>query len=373
MRKTLVQVHLWLGLVVGLFWALQGLTGATLVFHREIDRWTSPAVAPGPMISLDHVIAEAAARTDAPIQMIAIADRRGDVVNVHHEGTDGPRQVSVEAATGRVVDERDYDPATPFAGSGWRWLYLLHESLLLHERGETLIGISGTLLFTSLLTGLWIGWPRRRTWRAVFAWRQWRTTRIRLYGWHRMAGILAGSLLVLTVPGGIWMVFAADLRPAIARTVPHQLPYKPIPVEVLGEVIGPQAALDRAKARFPGAAFVRLTMPTPAAPVYAVRLRQPDELRVWSGVTMVTLDARSGRTLDIYDPVTASLSNRLADAAFSVHSAEIAGLGGRILLMLAGLTLPSLYVTGIWAWWRKRKPRARMPVISLLSSPPSPL
>jgi uncharacterized iron-regulated membrane protein len=236
---------------------------------------------------------------------------------------------------------------------------LLHESLLLHDRGETLIGVSGILLFTSLLTGLWIGWPRRRQWRGVFAWRQWRTTRIKLYGWHRMAGLLAGSLLVLTVPGGVWMIFAAELRPALARAVPHELAYAPSPVDRLVSVISPQSALERARTHFPGAAFVRLTLPTPAAPVYSVRLRQPDEVRVWSGVTMVTLDARTGRTLHVYDPVEAPLSNRLADAAFSVHSAEIAGIGGRLLLMLAGLTLPALYLTGIWAWWRKRRRRAR--------------
>ncbi|MDQ3144346.1 MAG: PepSY domain-containing protein, partial [Pseudomonadota bacterium] len=96
------------------------------------------------------------------------------------------------------------------------------------------------------------------------------------------------------------------------------------------------------------------------APVYAVRLRQPDEIRVWSGVTTVTLDAATGRALHVYDAASAPLSNRLADAAFSVHSAEIAGLFGRLLLMLAGLSLPALYVTGLWAWWRRRRPRRRV-------------
>ena len=49
------------------------------------------------------------------------------------------------------------------------------------------------------------------------------------------------------------------------------------------------------------------------------------------------------------------LTNMAADAAFSLHSAEIAGPASRLLLMLAGLSLPALYVTGIWAWWRKRR------------------
>lgn len=150
------------------------------------------------------------------------------------------------------------------------------------------------------------------------------------------------------------MIFATDLRPKLASIVAHEMPFKPAPLDQLGPEIEPQQALARARTLFPGAAFVRLTLPTPASPVYAVRLRQPDETRVWSGVTMVTIDAASGRTLHTYDAVRAPLSNRLADAAFSIHSGEIAGLFGRILLMLAGLSLPALYVTGIWAWWRKR-------------------
>ena len=365
MRKALVQIHLWLGLVVGLLWALQGLTGGALVFHRELDRLSTPTVA-GPMISMDRIAAVA----PRPVQMIGIADGRGDLLNVQYKDGAHVRQLQVEAATGRIAATRDYEPSSPFTGSASRWLYLLHESLLLHDDGETLIGISGLLLFTSLLTGLWIGWPRRRQWRTAFAWRHWRTTRIRLYGWHRMVGLLAGALLVITVPGGIWMIFAADLRPALADAVPHQLPYKPQPVDQLGPVITPQAALDRARAHFPHAVFVRLTFPTPAAPIYAIRLRQMDEIRAWSGVTSVILDARSGRTLDVYDPLKAPLSNRLADAAFSVHSAEIAGLGGRVLLMIAGLALPALYVTGIWAWLRKR--RRKVPPLDVLGTTISP-
>ncbi len=166
-------------------------------------------------------------------------------------------------------------------------------------------------------------------------------------------------ILLVTVPGGIWMIFAADLRPRLAAIVAHEMPFKPVSVRALGDIIPPQQALLRAKAHFPDAVFVRLTMPTPASPAYAVRLRQPAETRVWSGVTAISIDAASGRTLHIYDPVRASPSNRLADTAFSIHSGEIAGLAGRILVILAGLSLPALYITGIWAWWRKRqRPRS---------------
>lgn len=359
MRKAVFQVHLWLGLVVGLLWALQGLTGASLVFHREMDRWAVGAVAAGSMAPLDSIIADTEAKTGADVTMVGIADGKGDIINVHFKDG-GPQQFQVEAATGRPLRLRSNEPATPLDGSAWRWVYLLHESLLLHDRGETLIGVSGLILVSSLLTGLWLGFPKRGQWHKALGWGGWKSVRAKLFGWHRLAGIFAGTLLLVTVPGGIWMVFAADLKPKVASIATHQMPFKPLPVTELGAIIKPQQALASAKAHFPNAAFVRLTMPTPASPVYAVRLRQPEETRAWSGVTMVTIDAASGRTLHVYDAVTAPLSNRLADAAFSVHSGEVAGMAGRILLMLAGLSLPALYVTGIWAWWRKRnRPRSR--------------
>lgn len=358
-RVALVRLHLWLGLAVGLVWALQGLTGAMLVFHRDIDRLTGPAVAQGEMISLDRMVETAERRTGRPVEMIAIADGRGDLLNLHYREDGAPRQLLVSAASGEVVGERDYDPATPSGGAAARWLYLLHESLLLGEQGETLIGVSGLLLFSTLLTGLWIGWPRRGQWPQAFSPGRWRTTRLRLFGWHRMAGLVAGAVLLVTVPCGIWMIFAGELRPLVAQAVPHQLPYQAAAVTLVERRIGPEDALARARTQFPGAAFVRLTLPTPAAPVYAVRLRQADEVRVWSGVTTVSLDPASGRILDVYDPLAAPLSNRLADAAFSVHSAEIGGIAGRVGLMLVGLTLPALYVTGILAWWKKRRRSAR--------------
>ena len=356
MRRTLVTIHLWLGLIVGLFWAIQGLTGAALMFHREMDRWSIPAPAPGPMASIDRIVEVAKARTGAEVISVGIADARADLLNVQYR-SGGPRQLQLDASTARAVRDRSNDPTTPLSGSPWRWVYLVHETLLLHDKGETLIGVSGVLLFSTLILGLWIGWPRLRHWRQALRWTRWRSTRAKLFGWHRLAGIAAGALLVMTVPGGIWTTFAADLRPALAVATDFQMPYKPQPVDALGTVIDPQQALDAARTVFPQATFVRISMPTPKAPAYVVRFRQPDELR-WSGVTTVTIDAATGRTLAVYDPAKAPLANRITDAAFPLHTGEIAGLGGRIAVMLAGLSLPALFVTGVWSWLRRKRRRA---------------
>lgn len=361
MRKSLVTLHLWLGITIGLFWALQGLTGAFLVFHREADRLTLPTASAGPQASLDEIAAAAEGASHRPIERIGIIDARGDLLAAEYRDRSGrPLALLVDAASAHVVGQRELEPKSPATGSFSQWVYFLHQSLLRGESRDAPTGVLGILLYVAVLAGLWIAWPRRGKWRKAFAWRSWRSTDQRLYGWHRGIGLLIGFILLITIPCGIYMVFAAEVRTGVARVVPHRLPFRADrTVEPAARLVGPEAALTAARMEFPHAAFVSVAMPTDQSAIYLVRLRQPAEPRLWAGVTSVAVDATSGRTLDVYDPLNAPLSNRVADIAFAIHNGEVAGYGGRFLILLVGLALPTLYVLGCWAWWRKRQRRTR--------------
>ncbi|MGZ8235151.1 PepSY domain-containing protein, partial [Methylobacter tundripaludum] len=41
-RQLWLSIHLWLGLVLGFFLAIFGITGSILVFHAEIDELLNP-------------------------------------------------------------------------------------------------------------------------------------------------------------------------------------------------------------------------------------------------------------------------------------------------------------------------------------------
>lgn len=348
-RRVVAQLHLWLGLTIGLLWALQGATGALLAFHRDLDRGFGVQGSAGAPASLDQVVA-AAGGVDQ-LRLVTIRDGNGDVLIADRtdKGT-----LLIDASTAEVLGERSSEPTAPGPnGATWRWLYKLHDALLLGDRGETLIGISGLFLLSAALAGLWLGWPRGGGWRIVFDPRRWKSSGQRLHGWHRAAGLLAALGLICMTVSGAWMIFASDLRPWLARNAGFQLPAKP---PAAGPVlIAPQAAVDTAHAQFPGSRFVRLTMPTAKAGAYVVRMRQTGEARAWSGVTSVTIDSGTGQVVARYDPLTAPLPNRLADAAFALHTGELAGLPGRILVLAVGLSLPMFYVTGSVAWYRRKR------------------
>lgn len=368
MRKTLVTVHLWLGLTIGLLWSIQGLTGAMFVFSREADRLFLPTPEQGAMIGPDRMIAiTRKIAPDATVTRLSVADKNQDIVNVlYTDGAGIKRAIVLDGANGRVIGTREMEPWTPFTGSASRWLYNVHLSLMLGENGQTLVGISGLFLVSATIMGLWIAWPSRGGWRGVFSWRRWRKTEHRLFGWHRMLGLMAGFLLIgMALTGAFLALPEEPVRQFSARFMPYEQTFSAMMMHHTGgvqaadpdTVIPAQQALDAALKRFPQAHWVRLFMPTADMPVYIVRLYQPGEIRAWLGTTEVMVNAIDGQVVGVFDALHAPVSNKVFDGSFDFHSGALGGLPGRILVVLLGVSLPAFYVTGIWAWLDKRRRR----------------
>ncbi|NUT00326.1 MAG: PepSY domain-containing protein [Sphingomonas sp.] len=360
-KRVAVQVHLWLGLVVGLLWSLQGLTGATLVFHRELDRWVHSEWRGGPGLPLpaDQLIAIAEKSSGRPVTALGILDAGRDLRTATYTDASGMQNMLLlDASSGVIVGQRQPQPVRPSDGSTSRFVYMIHQKLVSGHSGEVVIGLSGCLLLLTAILGLWIAWPRRGNWRSLIIPRGWRTLSQKLYSWHRLAGLAFGIVFVFVAIGGIYMTFADPIRKGLGEVIDLQSPYEPAPSTASSQWLAAQTAVNVAARLFPDAQFVRLAMPTKDKPVYIVRLRQPGEVRAWSGATAVTLDAVKGDVLQIQDGLRGPLADRILDAQFSIHNGEAAGLLGRLLIMLAGLSLPTFYLTGLWLWFRKRWLRA---------------
>jgi uncharacterized iron-regulated membrane protein len=382
MRGRLIAIHRWLGLIVGLLWAVQGLTGALFVFSRDVDRITGPQPAPGPAASLDRVLdAALSANGGRPVSRLATVDAHGDMIAAYYKDASGiPRAIIVDAASAKAIGARELEPATPFTGSAARWIYRTHMALDAGRTGETLLGFSGLFLVLGVVLGVWTGWPRAGRWAAAFAPTRWRGLRMQLFGWHRALGLALGLVLGVVSLSGVYLAFPAQVRDMAARIVPFQASFSPMAMGgarsmnamkgmlayrhqagmAMDGPIGPQQAVDIALQQFPSAHWVRVFTPIDSTPVYSVRLRQPGEIRGWIGATSVTMDPDTGDVLEVYDAVHAPFANRLLDALFSIHNGELGGVAGRIVVLVCGLSLPVLYITGVWAWLhRRRQERAR--------------
>lgn len=361
-KRIAVQAHLWLGLIVGLLWSIQGLTGATLVFHRELDRWAHPEWhgGVGRPVAVDQLVAIAERRTGKSVSAIGILDAGRDLRTATYSDDNGKQNMLIlDASSGAIVGERQPQPERPSDGSTSRFIYMVHERLVSGHTGEVIIGVSGCLLLSTAILGIWIAWPRRGNWRVLVTRRGWRTLPQKLYSWHRLAGLVFGFVFVAIALGGIYMTFTDSIRSAVGKIIPLQVPYSASTPAMPKTWRSAGEALNLAEVLYPNAQFVRLTMPVQSKPFYIVRMHQPGEVRAWAGSTTVTIDARTGRVLQVQDGLAGPAADRVLDAQFSIHNGEIGGLLGRLLVMMAGLALPTFYVSGLWLWLRKRSARRK--------------
>src|SRR4051812_5840064 len=157
-RRLLFQLHVWTGLIAGLYATFIGVTGSVLVFRSDLQQWTYPEVfaqrRPGASLaSPDTVIASLTegfpgyrfSGFDYP------SERRGTFLAYLAKG-DELRTVFLDAERGTVTGELPSD--------GWiQRLQDLHFTFLAGQPGYLFNGLGASCLLVMCVSGLVIWWP----------------------------------------------------------------------------------------------------------------------------------------------------------------------------------------------------------------------
>jgi uncharacterized iron-regulated membrane protein len=170
-RKIALQVHLWIGLAIGLYIVLLSITGSALVFRREMDRAFAPdrpARDPARQTMSVEALTEAARRAypDHTIANVGIIQRRTPVIQIDFTRDGETIEREFNAYTGEDIG----DPFPPSAE--WLlWVVMLHDDLLLtaDQRGRFWNGIGSVLVTVLCITGAIVWWPGIVTWRLAIA------------------------------------------------------------------------------------------------------------------------------------------------------------------------------------------------------------
>jgi len=88
-----------------------------------------------------------------------------------------------------------------------------------------------------------------------------------------------------------------------------------------------------------------------------VRVRAPGEMPRMYGTTTVFVSAANGTLLREYPAAAASLARSFYDALYPLHTGELGGLPGRLVLLVLGLMLLVMGVFGIRLWLARRPSR----------------
>lgn len=154
---------------------------------------------------------------------------------------------------------------------------------------------------------------------------------------HRVLGLAAGLLLVVTGLSGSALVFRSEIDAALN---PHLLRVAPS-----AERAALQPMLDRVRAAYPDEAPTRLRMPQRADGTYELWLGAAPSRYVYAD------PYRDGSLLGARQP-----TEFLTGWLFLLHSHMLAGETGNLVAGVGALALVLLSVSGLVVWWPRRAP-----------------
>lgn len=374
-RKQWLQVHLWLGLGFGLFLAVIGLTGSVLVFWHELDEALNPALyesTPGhgaSRKSLDELIAaaERAAPKGWGSAGVNAAEESGNAVFgfFYLDAGASPEQaqalnIAVNPYTADVVAQRIFYHAwNPLKHSLVGFFLKLHYSLFLGDTGTMLVGILALLFFVSVMSGLILWWPLTGKWRRVLTIKRHASHERFNHDLHQSAGFYSLLVLLPLLVSGVYFNLPDQFRWLVERFSvltpaprPTPAPLSPVSATVL------EHALQQTLRKYPGGAaqFYAFT-PDNTGPFTACFRNVPDLRAFIVDSRCFKFNRANGELLAISDPAHGSAGDVFMQWQWPLHSGQAFGWTGRILVCIAGLMCPLLFLTGVLRWLQKRRAR----------------
>ncbi|HZU28322.1 MAG TPA: PepSY-associated TM helix domain-containing protein [Bryobacteraceae bacterium] len=328
-RSVVLTTHLCLGAAAALFLFILGLTGAILAFENDIDHWLYP--------SLYYV--QAGPRTIPEADLVAAVERRfaPDRVKFVHIFREKNLVQMMQLARGGTVFVDPYNAGVlgsrtkqPWTEDWLGYIHQLHTHLVPNPRsapraghaGAIAVQIAGFMLCLLAPTGLILWWRMKRgsvKWRA---------------SWFRICFDLHNtvSLTHSSRPSRF-----PDLHSTEAKGA------QPIPID-RAEAI--------ARAALTASTVSDLLLPQTPRDVFVLALRRPEETSE-SVHSYAFVDQYSGRLLHLTDFYTDSFGYRVIRFNRSIHTGDIFGTAGHLIMALSSFLLAVMAATGVVIWLKK--------------------
>jgi uncharacterized iron-regulated membrane protein len=366
----LATIHRWLGVALGLWFALVGLTGALLVWRDEVDAWLNPqwftarAAAAGTAAWPDaERIVELAHGTHrlGRIERLRPPAAPGEVWRLQvRAGASrveaGRLEAFIDPASGELLGVRSLERLSLARADVLRTLYEFHRNILLGEPGSNFVGIAGFLLMTSALTGGVLAWPRTRDRLRKLLAISWRANPTRvLFDLHRSTGAAIALVLLLTTLSGatlVYLNYVRDMVGWVSRVEP--IPVLPFRASRAGAEPLPLGELaTRARQLFPQHQLIEIRLSERGLTGTLFQLRATGDVHRL-GDTIAWLHPVSAELLAERSPRTRSAGESFMHWLLPLHVGSAFGTPGLIAMCAAGIAPLLLVGTGLWVWWRKR-------------------
>jgi len=386
LRLVALLLHRYVGLLLAGFLVMTGITGSVIAFQDELEGWLNPALfttaSRGPYLTpsqLQARIAAADPRIELNYFLFDPPAGRSIVAAIRpltDPATGQPYildfdQMFLDPVTGAVLGQRLYGACCFSRQHLIPFLYELHRELTAGTSGTLIMGVIACLWTVDCFIGFYLTLPRVRPffakWRNAWCIKRGAGTHRLILDWHRASGLWLWLAFFLVAVSGVYLTLEDQVfRPVVSLFSPT----RPSPFQEAIEraklprdTAKPRLSLDAAIAVAAGEALRRhWTLPPTAIfdanwlGAYGIYFFPATNDRgTGLGTPILYLDDRSGAIIRADVPGEGSAGDIFTQAQFPLHSGQIGGLAGRIIVSLLGWVVAGLSITGVILWWRKRR------------------
>ena len=368
LKKILFQLHGLFGITAGLVLALMGVTGAAYSFQDEILRVLNPEV-------LQVEVRDSGVLAPAELIPALEAATQQAVVGLwlDVQGDQAARVFLAPAPGERRGPSRYFDPYSaellgePRGKDFFDLMLKLHRFLALGEYGKQVTAVCTLILLFFCCSGLYLRWPRQ-----AGNWRVWLTLdwarKGRSFKWdlHAVAGTWCLAIYLLAALTGLYWSYDW-YREGVTRMLSSETAGQPRggkrgPAPGAEQPVVNHQAVWQGVRREAGDGLSRVSLSLPTAagqPVNVLYLLAdaPHE----RAFNQLALDPLSGEVSRHQRYAQKPFGDQLLSSVYALHVGSYFGLPGRIVLLLASLTMPLFAITG-WQLYldRRRKHRATL-------------
>ncbi len=363
LRKFFANIHLYLGLLIGILFFIIALSGAIytwqpefsrIIYHQKVEKEDKPFISISDIKkTLQKTFPEGDFRT------ALYRDRESSIeVLLYVPGTYYHAQVN--PYNGELIHLQDMN-------KGWlNNLKNLHRNLLLGPPGRKIVHWVTLASLLMLISGWVIWWPvTGKPGKNKFL-LNWSVSPNKLnYDLHNIMGFYASWALIFTIGTGVYWGFEV-VRETIKEQsgenkISWESPVSAVPVE--SQNLGNDEVLNKVikayHSKYSGSE-VRISIPHNDDEAIQLSVISPDK-----GINSIDYFYHDQYTGEI---ISGNFQNGLSQdrssfskidgLVYDIHFGSVLGLPGRILACLASLIGASLPITGFLVWLNKRKKRA---------------
>ena len=351
-KNWLRKMHLWIALSTGVFVVILSITGAILIYAKDIQALINP-----------HYWTVAEQPSTLPIadllkKVETAAGQTATTVSTEPEHPDWAWQLrlkngeyaSVNPYTAGILLTYAFDDHLyGFTMSLHRWL--LYRDADNNTTLRNWVSLVALLFIVEVLIGfyLWIK-PKKRLKRLKINTRA--KPKILLYQLHTVVGVFLFLPLLLIAFAGIGFNWKTPTAVIVNVLSPGQIESRPTVSEFTpGVSLNIDKAVANGLQALPQATLFRIYLPDSPSDALKLRVQMPGESHAYS---WVWVNPYSGNVLQTYDASIASTATQVWNFKYKFHIGGFAGPVVEALWLIIALSPCFFVISGVY-FWLKRK------------------